>query len=236
MVNQNIQPIVIWLLILTSVILIGVITYVYTNRNARTTWAFTLGSIILIGLIKIVREVDDAIHSQFIGRFNETSTPYIAIQPGWEQLFHAWHLWVLPVIIITFILCFLFYLLFRYQATHVRTTTTTIIRDTTTPSISKSSQKLGHFLAVDSAKRESTEANEKLAETLLMSAAQEIQLSDLRMDVRALQRELEKTQRTSQERIETLELEFAAKTKENNRLSAQLKERTQELEQLLQSK
>lgn len=226
------QPLVIWLLIITSVLLVTGITYVYTNRNWRVTWIFTLISIVTIALIKIFREVDSALHSQFIGRYNGQSTTYIAIQPGWDQIFKGWHIWILPVAAAAILLSIVFYFIFRYIKT--APAPATIIPSSPALVPTASSKKLGTFLAVDSAKRESQEANEKLAETLLMCAAQEIQTSDLRMDLRSAQRELEKIKKNTGEKLETLKLELAAKTRENERLSIQLKERAQEIDRFQQ--
>lgn len=234
MVGQNSHTLIIWLLILTSASLVAVITYVYTNRNLRLTGLFTLFSLFSIAVIKLVGIVENHLNNQFIGQFDNHQIPYVALQPGWHQIIYAWHIWILPVLISSAILCFIFYILSFHTKNIPLIEMLSSIQPTVKPnpikkSTDTSSNKLSKFVAADIAKRETAQMNEKLAEVLLINAAQEIKISDLNIQLREMQREIIELNRKSSNEATTLQLELSLKVKENTHLSQQLIERTNEL-------
>src|SRR5579872_1167722 len=103
------QEIVMWLLILVSIALVAGITYVYTNRNKRVTFLLTLFSVLAIGLIKLISIVQIEISANFLGKYDAENLPYMAAKPGWTLLIHAWHIWILPVIMISLIACIIIF-------------------------------------------------------------------------------------------------------------------------------
>ncbi|HEV2613889.1 MAG TPA: hypothetical protein VGV92_04185 [Gammaproteobacteria bacterium] len=223
------QDIITWALIIVSIILVGGITYVYTNKNKPITYIFTVLSIFIIALIKLIGLVHIRLASSFIGGYNENNIAYVISQPGWNLLLDAWHIWILPVAIVAIIavviiICTVYYKISGAPKIEV-------LASTPTPPVhvQTSSEKLSAFMAADAAKKASHETHEKLAEALLANASYEIKLSDMGLKVRELERQLSQAQHDLKEEVETLELELKAKTKENQYIIDQLGERTREL-------
>src|ERR1700722_19394180 len=103
MPNPTTQEVITWLLIIVSILLVAGITYVYTNRNRLITSLFSLFSICAIAIIKLVSIVEVDIHQHFLGSYDEENLPYMVAQPGWTLLIHAWHIWILPVVLVILI-------------------------------------------------------------------------------------------------------------------------------------
>src|SRR5689334_6402797 len=117
MITPLMQEIVIWLLIIVSIALVAGITYVYTNRNVRVTFLFSVFSILVVILIKLISVVHVQLGEHFLGKFDTENLPYLVAKPGWTLLIHAWHIWILPVVIIALIAAIIIFGLWRYKKT-----------------------------------------------------------------------------------------------------------------------
>lgn len=225
-----IQEIVIWLLILVSIVLVAGITYVYTNRNRRVTFLFTLFSVLGIALIKLISIVQGELSADFLGKYDAENLPYMAVKPGWSLLIHAWHIWILPVIMISIIASIIIFAIWTYKKSGSPKieieAPLTPLKTIYTP---QKTQRLDSFMAIDAAKKEVKVLNEKLSEALLTNAAYEIKISDLNQDIKDLEMKSENTQKSLHDEIETLKLELSAKIKENEYISNQLSERNRDL-------
>lgn len=219
------HPLLVWVIIFVSIALVAGITYVYTNRNIRITAIFSLISGFVIGLIKLIGVIQIRLDSQFIGAFDESRIPYIAAHPGWHQLLFAWHIWILPVILAVTIVSIIFYLIQRLHKHIPQQTISSTAANRTTRA-----ERLSTFMAMDAAKQEARNMNEKLAEALLMNAAYEIKVSDLSLRVRQLEKELFETNQNLEDEMNTIKLELTAKNRENEYIAEQLAERSRELD------
>ncbi|MDX2164932.1 MAG: hypothetical protein SFW07_05920 [Gammaproteobacteria bacterium] len=224
------QAIVTWALIIVSVFLVAGITYTYTNRNKLLTGVFTFLTILTVCIIELVDFIDLKLSASFLGAYNENKVGYVVAEPGWRIIFHAWHIWILPVIGVAFlglaaIISILFYKLSNTPKAEILTPAPVTAPQRTTTR----SDRLNTFMAIDAAKKSSQETQQKLAEALLKNASYEVQISDLNLKVREITRDFEEHTKTSTEEIEILELELRAKTKENQYVIDQLSERSREL-------
>ena len=233
--TQNLIP---WLLIITSVALVAIITYAYSNRNTRLTVYFTVSAILVIGFIKLLGTLSALFTQQFIGRYDELGVPYVYANPGWNEIISGWSIWILPVllsIIITIIAMLVLTQSHRGKPLlpdvpyHPLPTTTT--------------SQITERLNIDSLKSAMTESMEKLSEALLTIASQEIKISDLQAQLQDQTGNVSGTDEALEEEVAILKLENTAKNIEVETLTKQLEERTAELdlahemfEKLLQQK
>ncbi len=224
------QDIITWALIIVSILLVAGITYTYTNRNKFLTLIFTLITIFTIAFIKLIGLVNIKLKSSFLGGYNENNIGYVMSEPGWKLLLQGWHIWILPVILVS-VLAFVIIIsivLYKFsggEKVEVLTRTSPIA---STPKVT-SADRLNTFMAIDAARKSSQETQEKLAEALLKNASYEIQLSDVNLKLREVTRELDEKTKQLQDEIDVLELELKAKTKENEYIIDQLSERSREL-------
>ncbi len=224
------QGIIMWLLIIVSIALVAGITYIYTNRNRRVTFLFALFAVLGIGLIKLISIVQTELHANFIGKYDVENLPYMAVKPGWGLMVHAWHIWVLPVIMISLIAAIIIFAIWSYK----KSGSPKIEMEAPLTPLKKiyqpqQTQRLDAFMAVDAAKKEARDLNEKLSEALLTIAAYEIKISDLSQDIKDLEVKTENGKKGLHDEIETLRLELSAKVKENKYISNQLSERNRDL-------
>jgi hypothetical protein len=230
--NHPASPqLVTWLLIIVSILLVAGITYVYTNRNVRITSLLTVITILTIALFKLVGIVEIELNQYFLGKFNPQNLPYIVAQPGWHLLFRAWHIWILPVVVVIFIFAGIVFAILSYRKADAPKVEVLPIASATSIAgytLTKA-ERLSTFMAMDAAKKEVHDVHEKLSEALLANAAYEIKISDLTHRVHELENELDNIKRNLNEEIETLTLELSAKNKENEYISSQLIERNRDL-------
>jgi hypothetical protein len=226
------QDIIVSALIIVSVVLVAGITYTYTNRNKFVTLIFTLLSIFAIGLIKLIGLVNIKLSGSFLGSYNESNVPYVTAAPGWGLIFHAWHIWILPVAIIFVVAVAIIISIFFYKlsgAPKIQVLASPSPLAASQQPLVTSADRLNAFMAIDAAKKSSQETHEKLAEALLKNASYEIKLSDLNLKTRELERDLGQAQKQLKEEVEVLDLELKAKTRENQYIIDQLAERSREL-------
>lgn len=230
------HPIMMWLLIAVSVLLVAGITYVYTNRNARITLLFTLLSILSVGILKIVSIVDLELGQHYIGVLQGSdNTVAVTAGPGWSLLFHAWHIWLLPVMVVSIIFAIVIYLAISYRKSdgpklEVRPTLPGSSSLDTTKSEQTRSERLNAFMMVDAAKKETRVANQKLTESLLMNAANEIKITELNTQITSLESDLEIIRRAKSEQLDTLHAELDKKDKEYEELNQRFLTVTQDLD------
>lgn len=224
------QQVVMWLLILVSVALVAGITFIYSNRNRRVTFLLSLFSVLGIALIKLISVVQTELNANFIGKYDVENLPYMAIKPGWTLLIHAWHIWILPVVMISLIAGIIIFALWSYKKSGSSTiemeAPLTPLKNIYNP---PKTQRLDSFMAIEAAKKEAKDLNEKLSEALLTNAADEIKISDLTQDIKDLEIKSENIQKTLHDEIKTLKLELSAKIKENESIANQLSERNRDL-------
>jgi len=200
------QPLMAWILIVVSILLVAGITYVYTNRNLRITGLFSLLSIFTVVCIKLITVVQSRLNTLFIGAYNENHVAYVVTGPGWEILIQEWHIWILPVIFIIMLAVLIIYSFLSAKKQNPELTLFAPLNTTTR------AERLNSFMALDAAHKASKEVHQKLADALLKNATHEVKLSDFTLKTQELE-----------EKAEILQLELNAKIKENASIMAQLK-------------
>jgi hypothetical protein len=221
------QAFITWALIIVSILLVSGITYTYTNRNKTVTSIFTFLAILTVGLIKLIGVVDIKLNSYFLGGYNENNVAQVISSPGWNLLLDAWHIWIIPVaIVLAFAVAIIISIISFKLSSSPKIE---VLASPSKPQGQTSADRLNTFMAIDAAKKASQDTHEKLAEALLRNASYEIQLSDLGLKIRELERSLSLAKKALTEEVETLELELNAKTKENEYIIEQLSERSREL-------
>lgn len=222
------QSIITWLLIVVSIALVAGITYVYTNRNRRVTFLFSLFSVLGIALIKLISFVQVELNGNFLGKYDAENLPYMAAKPGWTLLLHTWHIWILPVVMISLIAFIIIFALWSYKKSGFpkMEAPLTPLKTIYTP---QKTQRLDSFMAIEAAKKEAKDVNIKLSEALLTNAAYEIKIDDLSQDIKDLEIRSENIRKNLHDEIETLKLELSAKIKENEYISNQLSQRNRDL-------
>ena len=225
--GANLHPVMLWSLVLTSIVLVAGITYVYTNRNKHITAILTIVSMCFVILMKVTSIVQVRLQSQFLGGYDDANMTYIAAGPGWGILLHGWHIWLLPVFITAFIFLVLILILFNHQkANPVKLEVHAPIQAIEKKS---STDRLNTFMMVDAAKKQSRLANQKLTEALLNNASYEITISDLNMRITELEQSLEKNNKVHNHAVEIQRLEIETKNKEIENMHQQLIQRSEEL-------
>lgn len=205
MTVESLHTLPLWVWLLFTILLIGVIVFIYSQGNWRTTVSFlalTTGiALAIFGIDSWIRYL----HDHFIGQYDALGIPFKKAGPGWSILLDAWPLWLVPIGLTAGLLVLIDWSVRRFFPAKINVPTTEAsekISATTTP-LRNISQKL----ELETLKKELNATQDRLAET--------IELAETQLDKKQyLEARLEQTKEDYTRKIEELEDRIAGLTAE----------------------
>lgn len=234
------QTLPIWIWLLFTIFLVGVITLVYSQGNWRTTLSF-VGITLAVALAIVGIDVwNNYLATHFIGQFDSLGIPFRKAGPGWDILWEAWPLWLIPMCLMTALAFSIDWILRRYLATKpepVITEQAQLQPEEKPKEIKQPLQNITRQIELETLKRELALVQEKLGET--------IEIAETQLDKKQqLQATLEQVRENHRKKITELENRIAALMQEKqttdqqkeqlNALAAQQKEAINQLKTQLE--
>lgn len=225
---STIQALPLWVWLSFTVVLVGVITLVYTQGNWRLTLAIVTLALLAALLANEIDRWDGYIHSHFIGHYDSLGVPFREAGPGWSLLWSGWPLWIIPTLIATIIS-----LLAAFFINHFRAPTLTKIEETPEESLPlmqmAPTKNLAKQLEIETIKKELTETKEKLA-TAIKLAQQQLD-ENHELEIKLLHNEKEQRDHVAdqEDKVTSLTLELEAKEAELENLRSIALEQADEI-------
>jgi len=94
--NSAVQALPLWVWLSFTIVLIGLITLIYTRGNWRTTLSFVGIALLTVLGITAFDSWSAYFKLHFIGQYDQMGIPFRQAGPGWGMFFAAWPLWLLP--------------------------------------------------------------------------------------------------------------------------------------------
>lgn len=213
--NINVLPIWVWLIF--TILLVGVIAFIYTQGNWRTTLTSTGAVISLCLIISGIYVWNEYLSTHFIGQFDQLGIPFRKAGPGWSLLLDTWPLWCVPIGIIVILAVGADWLLRR---TH-------IVNQVSQPKMEQQIveplqpiDNVAKKIELETLKREFAAARERLATTIELAETEMDKRQQLEIKLDQLKRLQEQDAEELQDKITALSLDLAAKDSQNEQLSA----------------
>jgi hypothetical protein len=214
---QHLQTLPAWIWLVFTILIIGIITLVYTQGN----WRVTLKLVIAAAVIALLIAGLDAWHfylsSHFIGQFDSLGIPFRKAGPGWSMLLEAWPLWLVPmgvtVALVVAINWLISYLFPQQKKSQVAEPVSSL--DLINPV-----QQVTKRLEIETLKRELSITQDKLAAAIDLSEKQTDKTQDLEIKLEQMQEDQHALIMELEDRISALKLEIATKENQNEELIA----------------
>jgi len=175
-----------WIIISGLLFLIAAIEYVYSGKNLkRVAYMTMLGATVAL-LVAAIEKWHGYLSVTFLGRHDALGVPYQHTDTGWGLIFHAWPLWLGPVIFFSAMSLFIAwrvykkYFAFTYKPS--KKTDVTPVEIEVTPTIHKVT---GH-LEYESLKEQYTLASERLAHAIRAREDAEEKVKEMRKQIKTL--------------------------------------------------
>lgn len=101
--NSTVQALPVWVWLSFTIVLVGLITLIYTRGNWRTTLSFVGLALLTVLGITAFDAWNAYFKLHFIGQYDQLGIPFRQAGPGWDMFFAAWPLWLLPSCLVGFI-------------------------------------------------------------------------------------------------------------------------------------
>lgn len=232
----------IWVLLTFTVLLIGLVTLIYTRGNWRTTLSLVgVGALAVFG-ISGIDAFSTYLNTHFIGQFDQLGIPFREAGPGWAILSSAWPLWVVPALFAALISLVANYL-FQLTNAQIAVPSTAVTELQTSlpvrepipipaPEPVAPFKNLGHTLELESLKQELAITREKLSSAISIAEESLDKNQDLEIEIDQLKEEHQENIAEFEDKLTALELEISAKETESEELTSMLLQQSEEIAKL----
>jgi hypothetical protein len=97
-VTNQLPVLPMWVWLIFTILIIGVVTLIYSRGNWRTTLGFTALAVIVILFAAGFDAWREFLRIHFVGEYDKLGIPFRRAGPGWSILLEAWPLWVVPTL------------------------------------------------------------------------------------------------------------------------------------------
>jgi len=233
----------IWVLLVFCIVLIGVVTLVYSRGNWRTTLIFVFLSSFAVLTITGIDAWSDYIKLHFVGQFDQLGIPYREAGPGFSLVPSSWPLWLVPTGIFTGLAIIVgWYLrpLFvepSEKVTAVEEKSAAKIMSKSAippvqPMYSETESIISRQLELESLKQELTSTKEKLNAAIDIAEEQVDKNQDLEIKLAQIEEEHQENVTDLEDKIAALELEISAKDAQNDELTSLALQQAEEIARL----
>jgi len=225
----------IWVWLLFTVLLIGIITLVYSEGNWRITFTFVGLALFVALLIYGVDTWFIYLDTHFIGQFDNLGIPFRKAGPGFAILLDAWPLWLVPMGLLASTGILIDWYLRRspgskkiMEHTSASATTATETQNTEANPL----HNVSKHLELIGIKRELQAAQEKLAETIEIAEMQLDKTQQLEATLEHLKNDQQKTIAELEEQIATLNTELELQQSQKEDLTSLTLQQSEEIKRL----
>lgn len=222
-----------WILLVFSVLLIGIITLIYTRGNWRTTLLLVGLSLIVVLGISGIEVFNDYLKNHFIGQFDQLGIPFRAAGPGWSLLPAAWPLWLIPTGIAAVLAFGINYIVSVYFPSALAPFVEQPVKPSAEPpplparepipmTVFTPTQNVARKLEWESLKQDLANTKEKLASAIEIAEEYIDKNQDLEIAMEQLKEETEEDILDFEEKINALTLEISSRETANKALIHQI--------------
>lgn len=224
--TQTTQALPVWVWLSFCIVLIGIISLVYTRGN----WRITL-SLVCVALFGVFFATQlDAwglyINSHFIGRYDSLGVPFRVAGPGWRIQLEAWPLWLAPVTI-AIALTFIAIKLWHYFLS----SDNKVVVEELSP-LNLQQPTINNQLIITNLKQQLQAAEEQIKEIIALNEKEFDKQQEFELRILELKKEQEEIVEEFEDRIIGLNIELSAREARNEELHKLMIERTEKLFEL----
>ncbi len=204
----------VWIWLSCAIIIVGVVTLIYSQGNWRTTSIFVGLALLVTFLAAGYDSWNLYLNSHFIGEYDLEGVPHPDAGPGWSILWDTWPLWLLPSGI-----AILLVLLIERSVHYFVTGKKSIAQPLeTTDTVDFGIHDINKQLELTGLKQEITHLKERLATTIAMAEQQIDSNLNLEIKMSHLEDQQQKELLLFNDKIATLELELEQQKNKNQQL------------------
>ena len=225
----NLHVLPVWMWLLFTVILVGIITLVYSHGNWKTTLT-AIGVSLLLALAVVGVYLWDAyLANHFIGQFDTLGIPFRKAGPGWTIILEAWPMWVVPTGLITLLLLGVGWIAGHSLYHHTPTITHQKEQTSGVGPVVTPVQNVAKKLETEALKRELAATKEKLLTAIEMAETQIDKNQNLEIKLAQVKDQQHENIAALHDRITALTLQIEAIELQNTELTSHSLQQAEEI-------
>lgn len=219
-----------WVAIVITLLVIALVTYVYSGRNLRQTIILTLLSAVVVGCAAGYDSWSLYLNRHFLAGIDQLGVFYRASRGGWYLLLDAWPLWVIPNLFVLGIYGACAWYLQKRLAESAQRKAQDVKPKRQMVGLSR--EMVANQLELDTLKKALATANQKLNQVIYEKGVEEAKAKDLKLKLKQYEEQAVLGKSAIDDNRKALTLEIAAKTKQIEQLTEQLNQQEDELNRL----
>lgn len=222
-----------WMAIVIALLLIALLTYIYSGKNIKQTLLFISVSTLAVGCAAVYDIWHYYLNWHFLAGIDPLGVPFRASRTGWWLLWDAWPLWSVPSFCLSAMVSFIAWWIIQQQTKKPPIIETHRLNDNSNrKTIGVSSEIVTAQLELDTLKRALAQSNQRLKQTLHDKELEAIERRQLQAKLQQYEQQQASYHLVSVDEQKALHLELTAKTEQLAQLTQQLMQQDDEIQRL----